>query len=86
MSSQEAIVRAQSVKRKYEQALMKKRNVVGVGIGFRQRAGQPTHEVCIIVSVRRKVPASQLSPQDVIPSILDDVPVDVQETGLFRAR
>jgi hypothetical protein len=84
MPNQEAIARAQTIKGKHERELMGKRNVVGVGIGFRQRAGQNIEEVCIVVSVSRKVPLSKLSPRDVVPSVLEGVPVDVQETGPFR--
>ncbi len=48
-------------------------------------AGAPLGQVCIIVSVRKKVPREQLSPADRIPAELDGVPVDVQETGPIRA-
>jgi hypothetical protein len=41
--------------------------------------------VCIVVSVREKLPPDQLAPKDVIPTELDGVPVDVQATGVFRA-
>lgn len=85
MASQEAIARAQAVKAKYERELMRKRNVVGVGVGLRERAGQTTNEVCIVVSVQEKLPPDQLTPQDVIPTQLDGVPVDVKATGAFRA-
>ncbi len=85
MSSPEAIARAQSVKAKYERELMRKRNVVGVGIGFREKGGQITDAVCIVVSVRVKLSLDKLAPQDVIPSELDGVPVDVKATGAFRA-
>ena len=85
MFDQEAITRAQDVKAKYERELMGKRNVVGVGIGFRQRADQETEEVCIVVSVRQKKPRGELAPRDVIPPVIEGVPVDVQETGPFRA-
>jgi hypothetical protein len=85
MASQEAIARAQAVKAKYERELMRKRNVVGVGVGLRERAGQMTGEACIVVSVREKLPLDQLAPQDVIPTQLDGVPVDVKATGAFRA-
>lgn len=84
--SSEAIAHAQAVKARHERELMSKRNVVGVGIGLRQRGGQPTGQVCIIVSVSKKMPASKLAPHDLIPPVLEDVPVDVQETGVFRAR
>jgi hypothetical protein len=85
MASQEAIVRAQAVKAKYERELMRKPNVVGVGIGFREQAGQATDQVCIVVSVRVKVPLDQLAPKDVIPNVLEGVQVDVKATGTLRA-
>ncbi len=85
MASPEAVARAQSVKAKYERELMRKRNVVGVGVGFEERAGQMTDTVCIVVSVRKKLPLDQLAAKDVIPAELDGVPVDVQATGAFRA-
>jgi hypothetical protein len=31
--------------------------------------------------VKKKVPAAQLKPQDVLPAALEGVPVDVVETG-----
>ena len=85
MASQEVIARAQAVKARHEKELMRKRNVVGVGVGFQARAGQDTGAVCIVVSVREKLPLDQLAPQDVIPTELDGVPVDVKATGAFRA-
>jgi hypothetical protein len=36
--------------------------------------------------VEQKVPLDQLAPEDRIPSELDGVPVDVQETGTFEAQ
>jgi len=84
MVDQEALARAQDVKARHERELLGKRNVVGIGIGLCQRSGQD--QVCIVVSVRQKVPLSKLSPRDIVPSVLEDVPVDVQETGPFRAR
>ena len=85
MPSPEAIARAQSVKAKYERELMRKRNVVGVGVGFREQAGQLTNAVCIVVSVSVKLPRNQLAAQDIIPQELEGVPVDVKATGTFRA-
>ena len=85
MASPEAVARVQSVKAKHERELMRKRNVVGVGVGLRKRAGQMTDEVCIVVSVRQKLPRDQIAPQDVIPTELDGVRVDVQATGTLRA-
>ena len=83
--SRDAVQRATEVKRRREKELMRKPNVVAVGVGFRTRGGHRTDEVCIVVSVKTKVPASQLGSGDVIPSSIEGVPVDVVETGEIRA-
>jgi len=77
--------RVKAVKATHEAELLRKANVVGVGIGFRQRGGRQTDEVCIVVSVHEKVPLDQLAPDDRIPAELEGVPVDVQEVGIIRA-
>jgi hypothetical protein len=77
--------RAVRVKQAHEQALMAKANVLGVGVGIRERAGARGEQVAVVVLVRRKVPVSQLAPQDRIPAEIDGVPVDVQEVGQVRA-
>lgn len=83
--SQDAIQHAMEVKRRHEAELMRKPNVVAVGVGFRTRDGQPTDEVCIVVSVKTRTPASQLNSADAIPASIEGVPVDVVETGEIRA-
>ena len=83
--SDQSIQRAQEVKRRHEKELLRKPNVVAVGVGFRSRGGQPTQEVCIVVSVKAKVPTSQLKSNDVIPASIENVPVDVIATGEIRA-
>lgn len=83
--SDEAVQRALEVKRRHEQELLRKANVVAVGIGHSTRGGFPTKEVCIVVSVKNKVPLSELKPRDVIPAQFENVPVDVVETGEIRA-
>jgi hypothetical protein len=75
----------QAVKRAHEHELMQKANVVGVGVGVRQRHSTLTQELAIVVFVRRKVPQNQLAPDDVIPAEIEGVPVDVQEVGEFKA-
>lgn len=73
------------VKRRHEQELLRKANVVAVGVGFRTQGGKRTEEVCIVVSVSKKVPASSLRPGDRIPASIEGVAVDVVETGEIRA-
>ena len=73
------------VKDLHEADLMQKPNVVGVGIGLRQRGGEQTDEPVIVVSVTHKPPSSLMPPEDVIPTELDGVPVDVQAVGRLKA-
>ncbi|MBK8902733.1 MAG: hypothetical protein IPM53_16205 [Anaerolineaceae bacterium] len=78
---QERIERIQAVKAAHEANLLAKANVVGVGIGFRQEQHRRTDDVVLVVMVEKKVPRAQLAPEDIIPSEIDGVPVDVQESG-----
>jgi hypothetical protein len=77
--------RALLVKENYEVQLMAKANVVGVGIGMRIRGGEPVGEVSLVVMVTHKLPRSQLAPEDIVPSEIEGVSVDVQEVGEFEA-
>ncbi|HET7010969.1 MAG TPA: hypothetical protein VFI11_09360 [Anaerolineales bacterium] len=86
MNQAQETARALRVKDKYESDLLAKANVLGVGVGYRHRAGLPTREICLIVMVRRKVSAADLAPDDRIPAQIDGVPVDVHEIGEVRAR
>ncbi|MCJ7512387.1 MAG: hypothetical protein MUO23_05390 [Anaerolineales bacterium] len=79
----ESYRRAQQVREQAVAGLLRKENVVGVGVGMRLRQGRRTKEVVLVVMVDRKVPLTDLRPADVIPSAIDGVPVDVQETGEF---
>jgi hypothetical protein len=83
--SDQSVQRALEVKRRHEQELLRKANVVAVGVGFRTVSGVQTREVCIVISVKNKVALSELKPRDVIPAQIEDVPVDVVETGEIRA-
>ena len=78
----QAILMAQAVKQKYEKVLLAKRHVVGVGVGLKNG----TDEVVIIVQVTVKVSGWFLWPRDRIPKTLDDVSVQVIESGQFQAR
>jgi hypothetical protein len=82
----QAVQHALEVKRRHERELMRKPNVVAVGVGFRTRGGAKTDEVAIVVSVKTKAPASALKRDEAIPSSIDGVPVDVVETGEIRAQ
>jgi hypothetical protein len=82
---QAASQRAQDVRRAYEQELLSKPNVVGVGVGVTEKGGQPTGKVGVVVLVDKKLPKDQLDPQDLIPTEIEGVPVDVKVVGRLRA-
>ena len=77
--------RIRRVKQRHERELLRKANVVGVGIG--RRSCDPGQEgtPVIVVSVTGKVPRQELAPQDLIPQELDGVPVDVRPVGTLHA-
>ncbi len=80
------LARARAVKAAHAPVLLKKANVVGVGVGLREQGGVRTGEVALVVMVSQKVPLADLAPADVIPASLDGVPVDVQEVGRISAQ
>jgi len=84
--SEDVTERAKAVQAKYVDMLMAKAHVQGVAVGLAQKDGQYTGEVAIVVMVDHKVPQTELAQQDIIPSELDGVRVDVQETGVFKAQ
>lgn len=82
MDEQQRIIqRIQVIKEAHEAELMAKANVVGVGIGFRQNKRRHTKDVVMVVMVEKKVARDQLAPEDIIPGLIEGVPVDVQESG-----
>lgn len=83
---QAATERASAVKNAYTDELMSKANVVGVGVGLLERGGVRTQTVALVVMVNRKVPRAQLSADDVIPTEIEGVPVDVREVGEISAQ
>ena len=80
------IEQASAVKKAYQTELMSKANVVGVGVGYRTIGGMRTEDIALVVMVTKKVPSTQLAPQDILPAEIDGIPVDVQEVGIVRAQ
>ena len=85
MSENPRMERILAVKAKYEETLLQKKNVVGLGIGYRERGGAITDEMVLTVMVRQKERRSRLRSRDLIPPELDGVPVDVKEVGMLQA-
>ncbi len=73
------------VKAKHEKALLRKRNVVGVGIGYKEVGGRKTEQLSLVVLVEKKVPAAELAPKDLVERELDGVVTDVKEVGKIVA-
>jgi hypothetical protein len=80
-----AIISAQQMKRQYETALMKLRNVVATGIGFKIAGSTLTDEPSVVVSVVQKLPSSQLVESEMVPKTLGNIKTDVIETGRIIA-
>lgn len=70
----------ESVKRKYEDQLMRLPNVTGIGIGDREGS-----EI-LKVFVTQKVPESELKPEEIVPKVLNGYETDVEEIGFVTAQ
>lgn len=70
----------ESVKRKYEESLLLLPNVVGIGIG--ELRGKQV----IKVFVTQKLHVSGLKPNEIIPKVLDEYEIDVEEIGTVIAQ
>lgn len=75
------IAHATDIQNRYADMLLSKPHVVGVAVGFAQQAGQPTRTIALIVMVDEKLPAAQLSEDELIPPEIEGVRVDVQSMG-----
>jgi hypothetical protein len=71
---------AVNVMMKYQEQLMNLPHVTGVGIG--ESEGRSV----IKVFVTRKVAASMLRPEEIIPETLEGIPVKVEEMGVIQAQ
>lgn len=76
----------QQVLDSHRDQLMRMPNVVGVGIGFREVAGERTKQLAIVVFVNKKLPRTAIAPADLLPKDLGGVPVDVREIGSLAAQ
>ncbi len=81
MAIEKGIEEIRAVKDRHENDLLKKKNVVGLGIGYKEVEGQETDQLSLVVMVRRKESSSQLDAKDLIPAEIEGVPVDVKEVG-----
>ena len=73
------------IKDRYEETIMKKAHVAGVGIGYKTLNGRKGDQRCIVVLVEKKLPLSKLRKNDVVDTELDGIPTDVVEIGKVKA-
>lgn len=79
------LARIAEVEKKYTNALMRKKHVLGITIGPMREDGKATGEFALIILVDEKLPLDKLAPEDQIPSQLDGVSVIVHEVGIVKA-
>lgn len=76
---------AEKIKLQNQKALLQKKNVVGVGLGFKEIGGITTDTVCLTVLVENKVDPAALSQADVIPQEIQGVQTDIKYVGKIVA-
>lgn len=64
--------------------LMSKANVIATGIGYKRVDNRTTDKLSIICSVEIKTSADKLDAEDLVPEEVQNVPTDVNPTGIFR--
>ena len=70
-----------SVLRGHLGLLMNLDGVVATGVGYKTVSGTVTDELCIVCSVIKKMPVSDINSRDIIPATLDGIAIDVVQTG-----
>ena len=73
--------RIAALQARHEAELLQYPNVMGMAPGICTREGKPTGEACLVVYVERKVPEAHLAENEILPSEIDGVPIDVVEVG-----
>lgn len=66
--------------------ILSKRNVVGMGVGFKDKLGSNVGQESVVVLVQRKKPLEALQPEDVVPPEIGGIPTDVVEIGVLVAQ
>lgn len=74
-----------AVLRQNRRQILQRSNVVGCGVGWKQRSGATTREQALCVYVEQKLPPDRLSPKAMVPARVATAPTDVIEVGRMRA-
>ncbi len=83
--TQQTLSQARQVSQQAIPDFFQRRNVIGVGIGYKSSEGQATDQLSLIISVTKKLPTEMLAEQDLIPKFFRGLITDVVETGHIRA-
>lgn len=78
--------RVKEIKDRYMPKLMTYPHVTGVGISEKITDGKRQDQICIRVYVDVKKDLSELKPEEVLPTELEGIPVDVIGGADFRAQ
>ena len=68
-----------------QSALLGKRNVVGLGVAYKETAGCKTEDLALTVMVKKKMAVQDIDKNDLIPSSIDGIPTDVIGVGTIVA-
>ena len=77
------IEQARQISRSHSEELLAKPNVVAVGVGFQEGS---TTELALVVMVKRKVPNSALTGDEIVPREIEGLAVEVREVGEVSAQ
>ena len=83
MSEDPALDRARQISRAYSDSLLAKPNVVAVGLGYLEGS---TNELTLVVMVEQKVPLSALAEDEIVPTEIDGLRVEVRVVGEVSAQ
>ena len=81
MAIVKGIEEIRAIKDRHGESLLEKKNVVGLGIGYKEIGGQETGLLSLVVMVRKKESPLRLDAADLIPSEIEGIPLDVKEVG-----
>lgn len=71
--------------RDFQEELLRRKNVVGVAVGYKNYKDETTDQLALAVLVEQKKPAEALTPEDFIPKEINGMPTDVIEVGRLEA-
>lgn len=74
------------IKLQNQKDLLQKKNVIGVGVGFKETGGATTDTICLTVLVETKVAAVSLSRADIIPQEIQGIQTDIKYVGKIIAQ